>query len=106
VDDASGGEDGDGQTLTGASKQMTSEVIDEGQETAWWDQIVDDYANRVWAVIQAARIPSCIAIEVNRLTWMRLADHVGTIKPADLEGWLCGTARREARRSATLRTGR
>jgi hypothetical protein len=81
---------------------MNSEATNPEQVASWWERLANAYASRVWAVIQEAQLPDLVAIDVNRLAWMRLADNIGAIRPQDIESWLCQTARREATRSARL----
>lgn len=81
---------------------MNSEVSSSEQAPLGWERVADAYASRVWAAIAAARLPDYKALEVNRLTWMRLADRFGILSADRIERWLRDTARREAERSARL----
>jgi len=78
------------------------EVLTPERATTCWDRLVDTYADQVWEVIRAARLPRDAAMAANQLTWTRLADNIAAIAPVDIEEWLRGTARREAERSAKL----
>jgi hypothetical protein len=81
---------------------MSSEASNPTHPSIWWDRIVDAHATTVWAVIRAQRLPEYVALEVNQLTWMRLADHLDAMEAGRIEEWLMETARREAARSARL----
>jgi RNA polymerase sigma factor (sigma-70 family) len=64
-----------------------------------WRQIVVRYANLVWSVARAYRLERADADDVSQTTWLRLAEHLHTLRdPAKLPGWLATTARRESLR--------
>ena len=53
----------------------------------------------VWAVARAHRLCDADAADASQATWLKLLEHVGSIKdPAALGGWLATTARRECLR--------
>src|ERR1700736_5087741 len=66
-----------------------------GDATAW-DALVGRYSNLVWAVARAHRLSSADAADVSQTTWLRLVEHLDSIKqPERLGAWLATTARRE-----------
>lgn len=67
-----------------------------------WQQFVDRHGAAVWGVIDQAGLPFEAALEVNRLTWMRLADHIDELQPERVDLWLRQTAMRESARSSRL----
>lgn len=81
---------------------MTCEGSNSPDTTTPWDRLATRHAPTVWAVIDRAGLPRHLALEVNRLVWLRLADHIDEVGPSQAEGWLCQTAERECTRSALL----
>ncbi len=81
---------------------MSSEGSNPPDTTTPWDRLANHHAPTVWAVIGRASLPRPLAVEVNRLVWLRLADHIDEVGPSQVEGWLCQTAERECTRSALL----
>lgn len=68
-----------------------------------WDTLVDRFAGLIWSVARAQGLAAADASEVSQTTWLRLAEHIGTIKdPARIPAWLATTARREAIRVSRL----
>ena len=67
-----------------------------------WQYLVNRHVATVWRVIEEACLPFRAAVEVNRLTWMRLADHIHELPPERIELWLRQTTLRELARSARL----
>ena len=64
-----------------------------------WRELVDRYANLVWSVARAHRLEHADAADVSQTTWLRLAEHLHSLRdPAKLPGWLATTARRESLR--------
>lgn len=69
-----------------------------GDEQAWRD-LVTRYGKLVWSVARAHRLEHADAADVSQTTWLRLAEHLGSIRePSRLPGWLATTARRESLR--------
>lgn len=69
-------------------------------DAASWQQIVDRYSNLLWAVTRAHNLHGDDAADVVQTTWLRLIEHLPTIKnPDGLGAWLATTARRECLRS-------
>lgn len=67
-----------------------------------WHLLVTRYAGIVWQEIHDSRLSEQAAIGVNRLTWMRLADHLGELEAVAIEPWLRRTARDESTRYTRL----
>jgi RNA polymerase sigma factor (sigma-70 family) len=71
-----------------------------------WDQLVARYNGVLWAVARAHRLETVDAADVVQTTWLRLVEHLGSIKtPGAVGAWLATTARRESLR-AIRRTAR
>ncbi len=74
-----------------------------GDQTAW-DGLVDRYHRLVWAVVRSYRLDAADAADVTQITWLRLVEHLGSLRdPARVGAWLVTTARREALRHARSR---
>ncbi|HEX2029184.1 MAG TPA: sigma-70 family RNA polymerase sigma factor [Nitriliruptorales bacterium] len=68
-----------------------------------WDGLVERFTGLVWSVARAHRLTTADAADVVQTTWLRLVEHLDTIRdPRRVGAWLATTARREALR--TLRT--
>jgi RNA polymerase sigma factor (sigma-70 family) len=69
-----------------------------GDQTAW-DEIVDRYSSLLWAVARAHRLSTGDAADVVQTSWLRLVEHLPTIRnPDGIGAWLATTARRESLR--------
>jgi RNA polymerase sigma factor (sigma-70 family) len=69
-----------------------------------WDVIVDRHAGTVWAVARAYGLDTQTAADVSQVTWLRLVEHLGSLRnPERLGAWLATTARRESIRVLKLR---
>ena len=65
--------------------------------SAAWDTIVDRFSSLLWAVARSFRLNQDDAADVVQNTWLKLLDHLDSIKePEALAGWLQTTARFEA----------
>jgi RNA polymerase sigma factor (sigma-70 family) len=65
-------------------------------DQAAWNAIVDRFGALLWATCRAHRLSASDAGDVCQLTWLRLLEHLDTIRdPARLPGWLATTCRRE-----------
>lgn len=65
-----------------------------GDERAWM-ALVDRYSGLVWSVTRSFRLSREDAAEVCQTTWLRLVEHLGTIRePERLGAWLATTTRR------------
>jgi RNA polymerase sigma factor (sigma-70 family) len=61
-----------------------------------WDALVARFSRLVWGICASYRLNSADAGDVFQLTWLRLLEHLDTIRdPARLPGWLATTCRRE-----------
>ncbi|WP_344303682.1 sigma-70 family RNA polymerase sigma factor [Nocardioides bigeumensis] len=71
-------------------------------DTEAWDQLVDRFLPLVHSVVSRVRLSAADAADVNQTVWLRLVEHLGSLRqPEALPGWLATTARREALRAAT-----
>lgn len=69
-------------------------------DAASWQQLVDRYSNLLWSVTRAHNLYGEDAADVVQTTWLRLIEHLPTLKnPDGLGAWLATTARRECLRS-------
>jgi RNA polymerase sigma factor (sigma-70 family) len=65
-------------------------------DQAAWNALVDRFSGLLWATCRAFRLSPADAADVCQLTWLRLLEHLETIRePARLPGWLATTCRRE-----------
>src|SRR5262245_65492149 len=70
----------------------------DGDEVAW-KAIVDRFSGLVWATARAHRLSRDDAVDVVQTTWLRLVEHLDSIRePERLGGWLATTARHESLR--------
>jgi RNA polymerase sigma factor (sigma-70 family) len=68
----------------------------DGDQRAW-DTIVERYSGLVWSICRACGLSTADAAEVSQTTWLRLVQHLPSIRdPERLGSWLSMTARREA----------
>jgi RNA polymerase sigma factor (sigma-70 family) len=73
-------------------------------DQAAWDQLVDRHSRLVWAVVRTHGLNLDEAADASHLTWLLLAQHLGSLQQPDRLGeWLAATARRESRRIRALR---
>jgi RNA polymerase sigma factor (sigma-70 family) len=64
-----------------------------------WDELVEYVAPLVWSVSRRYRLTSADAEDVTQSVWLRLLEHIETIRePAALPGWLATTTSRECLR--------
>ena len=67
---------------------------------AAWAALVDRFAGRVRAVAQAHRLSPHDAEDVMQSTWLRLFEHIASVRvPRAVGGWIATTARRESLRA-------
>ncbi len=63
-----------------------------------WDALVDRHAQDVWVVARGHGLDREQASDVSLTTWLRCADHIGTLaRGGGIEEWLVATAARESR---------
>lgn len=71
-----------------------------GGDAAAWNSIVERFAPLVWRVCMRCRLSHSDAADVSQNVWLRLTEHLDTIRePAALPGWLATTTRRECLRT-------
>jgi DNA-directed RNA polymerase specialized sigma24 family protein len=64
-----------------------------------WDALVDRYAPLIWSICRRHRLSDAAANDIGQSVWLRLVDHLGTVRhPGGLPGWLATTTRRECLR--------
>lgn len=74
--------------------ELVNRAVD-GDQTAW-DAIIERFNDLLWAVARSHRLSMADAGDVVQATWLRLVEHLGTIRePERLAGWLSVTARHE-----------
>lgn len=62
-----------------------------------WNDLVDRFLPLVTAVIGRYRLSASDADDVNQTVWLRLVEHIGTLRePRALPGWLVTTCRNES----------
>ena len=67
-----------------------------GGDQSAWNELVDRFTGLLWATCRAHRLGPADAGEVCQLTWLKLLEHLDSIRdPARLPGWLATTCRRE-----------
>ncbi|HEU5110971.1 MAG TPA: sigma-70 family RNA polymerase sigma factor [Micromonosporaceae bacterium] len=82
----------------------------DGDQSAW-DELVRRFSGRLWAVCRSYGLGPSDAADVFQLTWLRLLEHMDSIRdPERLAGWLGTTCRNETlaqlrRRGRTLPFG-
>lgn len=68
-------------------------------EQAAWDGLVERFSGLVWSVARAHRLDDADAGDVVQTTWLRLVEHLDSIRqPGAVGAWLATTARRECLR--------
>jgi RNA polymerase sigma factor (sigma-70 family) len=64
-----------------------------------WNELVDRYTGRVWAVARAHRLDAADAADVSQTTWLKLVEHLPRLTaPERVGAWLATTAQRECLR--------
>jgi RNA polymerase sigma factor (sigma-70 family) len=82
--------------MAGSDNATLLAAAADGDQVAW-TRIVDRYAGLVWSVARGFRLGQADAADVAQATWLRLVEHLRTIRDSDhLGAWLATTARREA----------
>jgi RNA polymerase sigma factor (sigma-70 family) len=82
----------------------------DGDQSAW-NELVRRFSARLWAICRSYGLAQSDAADVFQLTWLRLLEHIDSIRdPERLAGWLATTCRNEAlaqlrRRSRSLPFG-
>ncbi len=71
----------------------------EGDERSW-ELLVKRYGGRVWSIVQAHRLTDSDALDVVKITWLHLAQHLKRIREPEATGaWLATIAKRECERT-------
>jgi RNA polymerase sigma factor (sigma-70 family) len=66
-------------------------------DQAAWNAIVDRFGARVWATCRVYRLSPADAADVFQQTWLRLLEHLDSLRdPARLGAWIGTTSRYEA----------
>jgi RNA polymerase sigma factor (sigma-70 family) len=66
-----------------------------GDQSAW-DALVARYTNLLWSVARAYRLERTDAADVVQVAWLRLVEHLPTLRePERVGSWLATTVRRE-----------
>jgi RNA polymerase sigma factor (sigma-70 family) len=69
-----------------------------------WETIVERHAGLVLAVARSHGLDAQAAADVSQVTWLRLVEHLGSVRqPERVGAWLATTARRESLRMLRLR---
>lgn len=69
-----------------------------GDEAAWAD-LVERYSRLVWAIVRSYRLSHADAADVSQTTWLRMVEHLSTIRdPSSVGAWIATTTRRECLR--------
>jgi len=67
----------------------------DGDQRAW-DELVERYTGMLWSIGRGYRLNTADTADATQTTWLRLLEHLGTIRdPARLAAWLATTMRRE-----------
>jgi RNA polymerase sigma factor (sigma-70 family) len=75
----------------------------EGDRWAW-ERLVDQYARLIWAITRDFKLGESDAADVAQVTWLRLLEHIHSLKSPDRVGsWLAATARNECLRHLAAR---
>jgi RNA polymerase sigma factor (sigma-70 family) len=68
-----------------------------GGDQGAWNSLVDRFAGLIWTVARSFRLSAADAADVSQVTWLRVVEHLGTVRDPDaLAAWIATTARREA----------
>jgi RNA polymerase sigma factor (sigma-70 family) len=65
-----------------------------------WNQLVDRFSRLLWSITSGYRLSQADAADVLQTTWLRLLEHLDSVRdPERLGSWLATTARRECLRT-------
>lgn len=68
-----------------------------GGDQAAWNEIVERFGGRVWSICRAYRLAPADAADVFQQTWLRVLEHLGSVRdPTRLGAWIGTTCRNEA----------
>ena len=69
-----------------------------------WDTLTQRHTGRLWSVARALRMNDADAADAVQTTWLRLVEHLDTLRePQYVGAWLMTTMRRECLRTLTRR---
>jgi RNA polymerase sigma factor (sigma-70 family) len=69
-----------------------------------WERLIDQYSRLIWAITRDFKLLDSDAADVAQATWLRLFEHIHTLRSPDRVGsWLAATARNECLRSLAAR---
>ena len=79
-------------------------------DTAAWQSLTERYTSLLWSVARSLQMSDADAADAVQTTWLRLVEHLDTIREPDhLGSWLVTTVRRECydirRRAQRVRPG-
>jgi RNA polymerase sigma factor (sigma-70 family) len=87
--------------FTATRRELVAALV-EGDPVAW-EKVVHDYDGLLRAIARAHGLRPIEVTEVAQTTWLRLVEHLGSLRaPEALGAWLATTARREAGRVRQL----
>jgi RNA polymerase sigma factor (sigma-70 family) len=62
-----------------------------------WNELVDEFSGLIWSIAIRHRLSRTDAADVVQTTWLKLLEHLGTLREKRYVGaWLATTARRES----------
>jgi RNA polymerase sigma factor (sigma-70 family) len=65
-----------------------------------WNQLVDRFSKLLWSITSGYRLSQADAADVLQTTWLRLLEHLDSVRdPERLGSWLATTTRRECLRT-------
>jgi RNA polymerase sigma factor (sigma-70 family) len=78
--------------------QLVSKAV--GGDQAAWNEIVQRFGGRVWAICRAYRLGPADAADVFQQTWLRVLENLGSLRdPSRLGAWIKTTGKHEALRA-------
>jgi RNA polymerase sigma factor (sigma-70 family) len=78
--------------------QLVSDAV--GGDQAAWNEIVQRFGGRVWAICRAYRLGPADAADVFQQTWLRVLENLGSLRdPSRLGAWIKTTSKHEALRT-------
>ena len=90
--------------ISGTQQVVSDALIEaavDGRADAW-EALVENLAGRVWAAAAGWLRRTEDISQVSQLVWLRLADHLAEIEPADVADWVVSTTERESIRMVRL----
>jgi RNA polymerase sigma factor (sigma-70 family) len=81
----------------GTVAALVAAAVD-GDQVAW-DALVSRYGGLVWSIARSHRLGPADAADVSQTVWLRLVEHLRTLRdPEHVGGWLATTTRHECLR--------